>query len=237
MLLLPILAVAFYFTYTHLKNDDANAYVHAYSETWTTDESDHWHECGGCGDKKDVATHIFKHGVCDTCSYAREELEFSYDSESDSYEVVSIGRITGTDITIPEFYDDGTGNGKRPGKSIGFGAFMESNITSVTIEGGVEILNMGCFYNCSNLTSVTFGGSVSEIDALAFYGCSLLTNLTLPNGLQTIGDIAFAYTGITSIHIPASVTSIARNPFTGCKNLTSLTMGSGNAKYHATATA
>ena len=33
-------------------------HTHTYSTTWSTDETNHWHECSVCGDKKDVAAHI-----------------------------------------------------------------------------------------------------------------------------------------------------------------------------------
>ena len=32
-------------------------HTHTYSTTWSTDETNHWHECSVCGDKKDVAAH------------------------------------------------------------------------------------------------------------------------------------------------------------------------------------
>ena len=32
--------------------------AHTYKTEWSTDETNHWHECSVCGDKKDVAAHI-----------------------------------------------------------------------------------------------------------------------------------------------------------------------------------
>ena len=32
-------------------------HTHTYSTAWSTDETNHWHECSVCGDKKDVAAH------------------------------------------------------------------------------------------------------------------------------------------------------------------------------------
>ena len=43
-------------------------HTHTYSTTWSTDETNHWHECT-CGDKKDVAPHVDvnKDHNCDVC--------------------------------------------------------------------------------------------------------------------------------------------------------------------------
>ena len=43
-------------------------HTHTYSTTWSTDETNHWHECT-CGDKKDVAAHVDanKDHNCDVC--------------------------------------------------------------------------------------------------------------------------------------------------------------------------
>lgn len=43
-------------------------HTHTYNTTWSTDETNHWHECT-CGDKKDVAAHVDanKDHNCDVC--------------------------------------------------------------------------------------------------------------------------------------------------------------------------
>ena len=43
-------------------------HTHTYSTTWSTDETNHWHECT-CGDKKDLAAHVDanKDHNCDVC--------------------------------------------------------------------------------------------------------------------------------------------------------------------------
>ena len=44
-------------------------HTHTYSTTWSTDETNHWHECSVCGDKKDLAAHVDanKDHNCDVC--------------------------------------------------------------------------------------------------------------------------------------------------------------------------
>ena len=43
-------------------------HTHTYNTTWSTDETNHWHECT-CGDKKDVAAHVDANNDhnCDVC--------------------------------------------------------------------------------------------------------------------------------------------------------------------------
>ena len=43
--------------------------AHNYKTEWSTDETNHWHECSVCGDKKDVAAHADtnKDHKCDVC--------------------------------------------------------------------------------------------------------------------------------------------------------------------------
>ena len=43
--------------------------AHNYKTEWSTDETNHWHECSVCGDKKDVAAHTDanKDHNCDVC--------------------------------------------------------------------------------------------------------------------------------------------------------------------------
>ena len=55
--------------------------AHAYKTTWSTDETNHWHECSVCGDKKDVAAHIpgaeateTTPQTCTVCDYVIREV-------------------------------------------------------------------------------------------------------------------------------------------------------------------
>ena len=44
-------------------------HTHTYNTTWSTDETNHWHECSVCGDKKDLAAHVDANNDhnCDVC--------------------------------------------------------------------------------------------------------------------------------------------------------------------------
>ena len=48
---------------------------HSYADTWTTDDSGHWHKCSGCEEKDSYAAHVFENDCdtdCSICSYKRE---------------------------------------------------------------------------------------------------------------------------------------------------------------------
>lgn len=82
----------------------------------------------------------------------------------------------------------------------GLASSDEKNALAITIPANVTEIAAGAFKNVDNLKSVTFAG----------------------NQLVTIGDWAFAGTGITEIAIPAGVTSIGTGAFSGCKNLSNV---------------
>lgn len=44
-------------------------HVHVFDTEWHNDANEHWHECP-CGEKSDIASHIFVNGVCTVCGYA-----------------------------------------------------------------------------------------------------------------------------------------------------------------------
>ena len=55
--------------------------AHTYKTEWSTDETNHWHECSVCGDKKDVAAHIpgaeateTTPQTCTVCDYVIREV-------------------------------------------------------------------------------------------------------------------------------------------------------------------
>ena len=93
--------------------------------------------------------------------------------------------------------------------TIGYGAFIGSSPTSVSIPNSVTSIGEYAFEYCSGLTSVTIGNSVTSIGYQAFYGCSSLTSVT----------------------IPSSVTSIELGAFVECIGLASIKVNSGNTVY------
>lgn len=91
----------------------------------------------------------------------------------------------------------------------------------------------------TRVKNYVFGDGVQSIGAYACYGCSDLTSVTIPCSVTSIGECAFASTGIKSITIPESVTSIGNSAFSDCSGLTSITINSNtitSATYSSSST-
>lgn len=114
-----------------------------------------------------------------------------------------------SDLVIPsEYVEDGV---TYKVVSIGFGAFQNDRLTSVTIPNSVTTIRQFAFCN-DKLTSVTIPNSVTTIGDSAFFA-NKLTSVTIPSGVTTIGKSAFSYNRLTSVTIPNSVTTIGDSAF------------------------
>ena len=148
--------------------------------------------------------------------------------------------------------------------SIGESAFENTALTQVTIPASVKTIGTNAFKgitalttvtwnatNCTaagtsdapifngstNINKVTFGTSITNIPAFAFKGLSKLTSVTIPATITTIGESAFANTGLTAITVPASVTSIGENAFGAITALTTINWNATNISTAGTSAA
>ena len=48
--------------------DNDNSHTHSYNKNWSSNMTQHWHECS-CGDKTDVANHTIISNICSVCNY------------------------------------------------------------------------------------------------------------------------------------------------------------------------
>ncbi|MDE7306490.1 MAG: leucine-rich repeat protein, partial [Clostridia bacterium] len=89
---------------------------------------------------------------------------------------------------------------------------------------GIPVKNIGeyAFIARTNLTSVDICNGIEIIEEGAFIACTGLKTVLLPESLVTISNDAFADSGITEIVIPENVTSVGENAFCGCTSLTKL---------------
>ena len=111
---------------------------------------------------------------------------------------------------------------------IGNGAFMRSEVTSVTIPDSVIEMGSNVFYSCIELTSMNIPNGVKEIGAMAFDSCAALKSIKIPDSVTTIGKHAFSGCALlTSIEIPSSVTRIGDRAFYSCTGLTSVIIQNG----------
>jgi hypothetical protein len=113
--------------------------------------------------------------------------------------------------------------GAKPGSYVLEG----SGIKELVIPDSVTEIGEGVFFNNSVIERVTLPKNIKEIPEQMFRGAKNLKNVTLPEGLTTIGEWAFAETGIESIVIPESVTEINAVAFRNCKSLREVTLPKG----------
>ncbi|MBE6520342.1 MAG: hypothetical protein E7Z68_04430 [Thermoplasmata archaeon] len=125
-----------------------------------------------------------------------------------------------------------------------------SNITSITIEGNVNLqLPPSTFKGLNNLESIEIGEGLTELPDEFIMNCSKLSSVVLPSTLERIGDyaftknsklysvdlkeveeigaFAFSQSGLASIVIPGSVTKIGSSAFSNCSSLANVTLEEG----------
>ena len=73
-----------------------------------------------------------------------------------------------------------------------FGVFEgNTNVKTVNIQNGVEIIGGGAFSGCKSLISVNIPDSVTKIDSYAFYDCPNLKTVNIGSGVEEIKSNAF----------------------------------------------
>lgn len=100
----------------------------------------------------------------------------------------------------------------------------ESNVMVPSTLGGYTVTQIGtAFAGNTNLVSITLSKGVEIIGPRAFSGCTNLTTVILPDTLEAISWEAFSdCTSLKEITLPDSITLIGERVFKGCANLTSV---------------
>lgn len=102
-------------------------------------------------------------------------------------------------------------------------AYKGMQIVKIQLPYSLNIINSGCFENCTLLNEVIIRDNVTKIGPYAFKGLFKLTKLNLPKKLQEIGMQAFMGAGFTEgLHLPQGVTKIPIGCFNNCSKLPSL---------------
>ena len=172
-------------------------------------------------------------------------LKYVYDNDG----IVIVGATDGkTSVTIPDEID-GTAvyridsnafEGQKKLSSIDLGSVTTighrvfkdcTSLKTVTIPNTVKTTGRnwtGCLEG-SSVEKVIFEEGITSIPAYVCLNASSVKEVVIPESPDameeySIGDSAFAGTGITSVELPASITNIGDSAFKDCAYLTSFTV-------------
>ncbi len=151
---------------------------------------------------------IIKDGVTNIGEYAL------YNLGNDATEI-QIGK------SVTSINEDGCRgfNGKSiaiPGnvRELGIEAFACSSLESVTLEEGVQILNIGVFEHCEKLKEILWADSIRTVGYNAFSNTEWLQNQVNADGFVIQGNMLLGYYGEdTEVTIPDGITSIQGDGF------------------------
>ena len=110
-----------------------------------------------------------------SCSDKKESgIAYELSADKSYYIVTGIGDYAGTALSIPKTYDG------KPVKEIAKNAFKDcTDLTSVTLPEGLEVIGAGAFSGCTGLTSIVIPDTVVSMGSGVFKGCKDL-EVTVP---------------------------------------------------------
>ena len=114
-----------------------------------------------------------------------EGLEYTLNSDGNSYSVSGIGTCTSEAVVIANIYEG------KPVTAIADSAFYGcKTLTNVIIPESIKSIGTSSFANCTSLTNITIPNSVTAIGATAFINCTSLSSIDIPNSVTYIGNAA-----------------------------------------------
>ncbi len=99
-----------------------------------------------------------------------------------------------------------------------------TSLRAVTLPDGLSEIGERAFEGCTALLRANLPQGVSTVHAFAFLNCESLNSILLTNALRTIGEGAFAGTGLLSLTVPNSVEQIGLGALRDCTELKELTL-------------
>lgn len=161
-------------------------------------------------------------------SVASTANDFLWDTD-DTNLTASVTGINGdyTEVNIPSTVNLNSKNYNVT--SVGSNAFVgNTNITSVTINDGLQTIGDGAFAYIPNLTTVDMSKNttLTTIGNDAFTS-SKVSTVDIPSSVTSIGDDAFAYnSNLSTVNLDPSLTTIGKEAFADDTKLTTLTLPS-----------
>lgn len=114
-----------------------------------------------------------------------------------------------------------------PGKLtfLGENAFRGVPLKEIILPEGLTYLGDYAFWNGGSCEKAVLPGSITYFGAYAFQGQSKLKDLALSEGLRTVGEAAFASSGVKNIKLPESLKTVGGGAFAYCESLQTVETG------------
>ena len=108
---------------------------------------------------------------------------------------------------------------------LGENAFRGVPLKEVILPEGLAYLGDYAFWNGGSCGKVVLPGSIAYFGAYVFQGQLKLKDVTISEGLQTIGEAAFASSGVKDIKLPESLKTVGSGAFAYCESLQTVETG------------
>ncbi|MDE5565569.1 MAG: leucine-rich repeat domain-containing protein, partial [Anaeroplasmataceae bacterium] len=130
--------------------------------------------------------------------------------------------------------------------AIGINAFLECNLTKISLpsslkevardafynsveleevsipsNSALEVIGYGAFTYCHKLKTLDIPSTVTKIGVSAFLGCTVLDHIVIPNSITTIGDALFKDCEALNDLSYGDITEIGSQAFYNCRSLES----------------
>lgn len=154
--------------------------------------------------------------------YGTGELEYA--ESKDYYTVKGLGTYTGTVVEIPSEY-----KGKTV-RSIGTGAFKDTDVTKVILPDSITTINAEAFKNCTSLTEVLSSSKkIATVARDAFKNTPFLEDGIKEHGVFYLGNVLLGvdtdYEG--ELRLKDGTYATAYYAMADCTKLTALTLPEG----------
>ena len=154
----------------------APAHAHSWKSDYSYNEYEHWIDCDGCSEKKNISAHTSQTN-CSVCGYVFTPTEGIVYSLSEDRTEATVIEYNGADTNV---------------------------IIARTYEGApVTTIKEYAFSGGNKLANIAMPESLKNIERFAFEGCSSLTNVVIPSSVQYVGENVFLKcNNLTSITVP-----------------------------------
>lgn len=112
--------------------------------------------------------------------------DFRYSVNSDGTATITGRNGLSSNVVIPSSIDG------HVVTQIGYDAFKNSDIVTVSIPDTVVTINSNAFLWCSSLKDVSLGNGVKTLGEYAFYHCKSIENIFIPESVTYLGKFAFS---------------------------------------------